>query len=99
MKQFTIIGLFSLLTLSIIAQDQQEKAIESFSGISASGAVNIKYRNSDTNKVVLMGEKEDFDKIQFYNRENTLFFTSSGTISIPLWKIKSISPLELSEVQ
>lgn len=84
MKTLTILSLFSILTVTSYAQDQQEKNIDSFTSISASGAVNIKYRNSDTSKVILVGEKEDFDNIEFFTQDNTLFIKSKGTIKDPL---------------
>jgi hypothetical protein len=84
MKTFKLISLFSLIITGVFAQNKQEKTIESFSGISASGAVNMKYRNSDTSKVVLYGESEDFNNIEFYTKENTLFIKSVGTIKNPL---------------
>jgi len=84
MKTKIYIGLLSLLSANVFAQDKQEKTIEPFSSLSTSGAVNVKYRNSDTNMVILKGTKEDFEKIEFYTKENTLFISSKGNIQDPL---------------
>lgn len=84
MKTLNYISLLSLLTLSVNAQDKLEKAVEPFSSITASGAVNIKYRISDTNQIILTGNDDDFSKIEFSNKENTLFVHSIGTIKDPL---------------
>ncbi|MDZ4664722.1 MAG: DUF2807 domain-containing protein [Bacteroidota bacterium] len=84
MKTKIYIGLLSLLSVNIFAQDKQEKTVEPFTGLTTSGAVNVKYRNSDTNMVILKGTVEDFGKIDFYSKDNTLFITSHGNISNPL---------------
>jgi hypothetical protein len=84
MKTKIYIGLLSLLSVNVFAQDKQEKTIEPFSSLSTSGAVNVKYRNSDTNQVILKGSEEDFGKIEFYIKENTLFINSKGNIQDPL---------------
>lgn len=84
MKTLNYITLLSLLTISTYAQDKQEKTVEPFTGLTTSGAVTVKYRNSDTSQVVLKGTEEDFGKIEFYTKENTLFITSKGNIENPL---------------
>ncbi len=84
MKTKIYIGLLSLLSVNVIAQDKQEKTVEPFTGLTTSGAVNVKYRNSDTSQVILKGTADDFGKIEFYTKENTLFITSKGNIQDPL---------------
>lgn len=84
MKTLNYIIILSILTFSATAQDKLEKTVEPFSSIAASGAVNIKYRISDTNQVILNGNDDDFTKIEFSNKDNTLFIHSTGTINDPL---------------
>lgn len=96
MKALKFASIFSLLTTAVLAQDVQEKNIESFSSISASGAVNIKYLNSDTNKVILKGDKEDFGHVEFFNQKNTLFIKTVGSIKNPLSVV--VSGNKLNEV-
>ncbi len=84
MRTKIYIGLLSLLSVNSFAQDQQIKTVESFTSLSTSGAVNVKYKNSDSNMVTLKGTAEDFDNIEFYVKENTLFVSSHGNINNPL---------------
>jgi hypothetical protein len=96
MRTKIYIGILSVLSLSAFAQDKQEKNIEPFTGLTTSGAVNVKYKHSDTNMVTLKGTAEDFGKIEFYTKNNTLFITSHGNISNPLTVY--VSGNSLSEV-
>ena len=105
MKTKIYIGLLSLLSVNIFAQDKQEKTVEPFTGLTTSGAVTVKYRNSDTSQVILKGTEEDFGKIEFYTKENTLFITSKGNIENPLTvyvsgnKLKDIDAAGASSVR
>ena len=96
MKLLKYITLFGILTGTLVAQDIQEKNIESFTGITASGAVNVKYRISDTSKIKLVGEKEDFNKIEYTVGNNMLYIKSIGSIKNALSVI--VSGNKLNEV-
>jgi hypothetical protein len=96
MKFFNYIAILGSLTGSLMAQDIQEKNLEPFTGITASGAVNVKYRYSDTSKIVLKGEKEDFNKIEYSVGNNMLYIKSIGSIKNALTII--VSGTKLNEV-
>lgn len=84
MRTRTYIGILSLLSINAFAQDQQIKSVDSFTNLTVSGAVNVRYSNSDSNLVTLKGTVEDFDHIKFYVKDNTLFVSSHGNINNPL---------------
>lgn len=84
MRTKLYIGILSLISLSSFAQDVKEKTIEPFTGISASGVANIRYSNSDTSMIALKGTSEDFEKVEFYVKESTLFIHTKGNIDNPL---------------
>lgn len=77
-------ALLGLISVGAFAQDKQEKTVDPFTGITASGAVNIRYRNSDTSMVTLKGTADDFSKIEFYTKDNVLYVQSKGNINDPL---------------
>ncbi len=94
--KFKILSTFTLIGFLCSAQDVRENKIESFNAITASGAVNIKYFVSDTNKIVFKGNESDFDNIEYKLDGKTLHIKSKGNISNPL-KIE-ISGNGLTEV-
>lgn len=96
MKALNYITLFSILTVSAAAQDKLQKTVEPFSSIAASGAIHIKYRISDTNQVILVGDDDDFDNIEFSTKENTLFIRSIGDIKNSL--VATVTGNKLNEV-
>jgi hypothetical protein len=96
MRTTLYIGLVSLISISSFAQDVKEKMIEPFTGISTSGVANIRYKNSDSSMLTLKGTSDDFDKVEFYVKENTLFIHTKGNISNPLTIY--VSGNKLSEV-
>lgn len=93
MKLLKYITLFGSLTGSLLAQDIQENKLEQFTGITTSGAVNVRYRISDTSKIVLVGNKDDFNKIEYTIGNNMLYVKSVGTINNALSIIVSGSKL------
>jgi hypothetical protein len=84
MRTKLYIGILSLMGLGTFAQDAKERTVEPFTSISTSGVANIRYRNSDTSMVTLKGNSEDFDKVELYVKENTLFIHTKGNINDPL---------------
>lgn len=84
MRTKLYIGLLGLLSYGAFAQDTKKQDIESFSSVSASGVANIRYMNSDTNSILLKGSIDDFKRVEFYVKDNTLFIHTNGNIDNPL---------------
>jgi hypothetical protein len=82
MKIFKRLSLISLITLSLNAQEKIQNVVEPFTSIKASGKLNIKYRISDTNQVILTGDKNKLSKIEFFNEGNSLVINSVNPFSI-----------------
>jgi hypothetical protein len=84
MKKLIYTALLTLTGLSASAQQSKGINLENFSGLSVSGAASVKYRVSDTNKIILSGNENDFSKVEYAIENSVLMIKTKGTPKEPL---------------
>jgi hypothetical protein len=67
------------------AQKSQERSVTTFNKIKLSGALNVIYTSSDTMNLVVKAKGSELDRIETKVENSTLFISSSGRITSPVY--------------
>lgn len=84
MKKLIYTALITLTGLAANAQQSKETVLQNFKGLSASGSASVKYRVSDTSKLILTGNENDFSKVEYAVENEVLIIKTKGTMKEPL---------------
>lgn len=93
MKKLIILSAFTFSGLMALSQTIKENIVEPFTTISLSGAVSVKYKTSDTSKLVISGNQSDMNNIEFSQTGKTLYVKSKGKINDPVTIVASSNGL------
>lgn len=85
MKTSKLIGLaFFAATISLQAQELQNRALTAFSKIETSGAVNVFYTHSDSLALSVKAKSNELEKVETKVENGTLYVLTKGNFTMPV---------------